>query len=128
MTSSYANLFDRAKAAFIDTIIIVAYIYAISELLNLFENVPDYIRMSFLALVILYEPLFVSFYGATMGHGFTKLIVQDIETQKKINFPKALIRFALKVLLGWLSFVIAMGNDKRQTIHDLVVNSVVVVE
>ena len=104
--------------------------YAASEILNIFENVPNYIRISIaISLFILYDPFFTSQYGGTIGHSFSKITVRkDIDRENYIGFPSALLRFILKISLGWISLLTVTGNKKKKAIHDFVVNSVVVNE
>lgn len=130
MKNEYAILPDRIKAAVIDGILLIATMYAASEILNIFENVPNYIRISIaISLFILYDPFFTSQYGGTIGHSFSKITVRkDIDRENYIGFPSALLRFILKISLGWISLLTVTGNQKKKAIHDFVVNSVVVNE
>ena len=130
MKNEYAILPDRIKAAVIDGILLIAAMYAASEILNIFENVPNYIRISIaISLFILYDPFFTSQYGGTIGHSFSKITVRkDIDRENYIGFPSALLRFILKISLGWISLLTVTGNQKKKAIHDFVVNSVVVNE
>ena len=126
MNEKYAILPDRIKAAIIDAIIIAA-MYAVSELFNLFDIVPNVVRIvTALFLFILYDPLFTSQYGGTIGHSYSGISVKkDNDTTKNISFPFAFIRFILKAFLGWLSLLTVTGNEKKKAIHDFVANSVV---
>ncbi|WP_263649779.1 RDD family protein [Rasiella rasia] len=124
----YANLPQRIKAACIDAVVLIALMYAASEILSLFENVSNWIRIVIaLFLFVLYEPLLVSIYGETIGHFYSKISVEkDGQSGKKISFTRALARFICKFLLGWISLLTVTGSDKKQAIHDHVANSVVV--
>lgn len=128
MNKNYAPLFDRVKAAFIDAIVLIGAMYAISEIFALFEEVPNALRIiASVIIFILYDPFFTSFYGGTIGHSYAKIGVRsDEETEKNIPFLKALIRFLLKATLGWISLLTTTGNEKRKAIHDFAVNSIVV--
>jgi len=128
MKLTYANLLDRVKAAVVDGIIIIAMMFAASEILALFDNVPNFIRIIlFLFIFVLYEPLFISIYGATIGHSKIGISVRkDTDTIRKISFPVAVIRFLAKAFLGMFSLFTVTGNDKRKAIHDFVANSVVI--
>ncbi len=127
---TYANLSVRVKAAIIDSLLLIGFIIAISELFDLFEAVPDTLRMvAFIFAFILYDPLFTSIYGGTIGHSFSGIGVRsESDVEKKIPFPMALMRFLVKVLLGWISLVTITGNKKKKAIHDYVAKSVVVEE
>ncbi len=127
MKKKYAILPDRVKAAVIDGIVIIAAMYIISEILNLFENVPNFVRIiAAIILFILYDPFFTSKYGGTIGHSYSNISVKnDSDVSKNISFPIAILRFVLKASLGWLSLLTVTSNNKKKAIHDLAVNSVV---
>ncbi|MBC8882556.1 RDD family protein [Flavobacterium piscinae] len=105
MEREYPTILERIKSTTIDTIIIIAFMYFASEILNSFENVPDFIRMILFALILLYEPILTAF-GATIGNEKMEIRVRsNANHAKKINFFQAVIRVILKYLLGWLSFI-----------------------
>jgi len=124
----YAILPDRVKAAVIDSLILVALSYGISEIFSLFETIPQSIRIiSFVLIFILYDPLFTSFYGGTIGHSYSGIMVKSEKFPKKnIRLPTAFIRFVLKVSLGWISLLTVTGNEKKKAIHDYVAGSIVI--
>lgn len=130
MKIEFASIFPRLKAAFIDAVVMVALMYGATEILSLFDVVPNYIRILIAVFIfVLYEPIFVSLFGQTVGHSSVNLIVrQEEDIKKNISFFKALIRFTLKFFLGWLSLLTVPGSVKRQAIHDAVVKSVVIEE
>ena len=132
MKIEFASIFPRLKAAFIDAVVMVALMYGATEILSLFDVVPNYIRILIAVFIfLLYEPIFVSLFGQTVGHSRINLIVRQEEEEdikKNISFFKALIRFTLKFFLGWLSLLTVPGSVKRQAIHDAVVKSVVIEE
>ena len=75
MITEYTAITTRIKAVIIDTIAIIVLMYAAAEIFNVFENIPNYIRISvFVSLFILYEPVLVSLFGATLGH-FLKILL-----------------------------------------------------
>jgi uncharacterized RDD family membrane protein YckC len=128
MKKEYARLFDRVKAAFVDAMILVGMMYAATEIFGLFETVPNYARVLVAIFIfLLYDPLFTSIYGGTIGHSFSGIGVrQDNNLEKKISFPAAFIRFIFKSLLGWISLLTITGNEKNKAIHDFIVKSVVI--
>lgn len=127
MNKRYALLSTRIKAAVIDGIVLILLIYLATELLSLFESVPSYIRISiFIFIFILYEPLLISVFGATVGHFFNDIVVKNANNEKRnISFPLAVVRFLLKITLGWLSLITISGSKKGQAIHDSAAYSVV---
>ena len=130
MNKNYAFLPERIKAAVIDGILLIVAMYAVSEILSLFENVPNYVRISIaILLFLLYDPIFTSQFGGTIGHSYSKIMVKkDAVTEQNINLVPALFRFLIKFSLGWVSLLTVTGNQKKKALHDLVVNSVVLRE
>lgn len=130
MTLDYAGLQSRIKAAVIDGIILIAVMYCTSEILNSYEGVPSSLRMwLFILYFILYEPLAISIFGNTLGHFYSDIKVRrENNLDKKVIFPLALVRFIIKILLGWVSLLTITGSEKKQAIHDVVVKSIVIVD
>lgn len=88
MEREYPIILERIKSTTIDTIIIIAFMYFASEILNSFENVPDFIRMILFALILLYEPILTVF-GTTIGNEKMEIRVRsNANHAKKINFSK----------------------------------------
>ncbi|MBO9203951.1 MULTISPECIES: RDD family protein [Niastella] len=127
MNENYPLLKDRIQSTFIDFIFLIVLLGIGSAIMDKFENVPDWVPMTlFIGLFIVYEPLFTTL-GCTMGNKIKGIRVRKhSDTNRKINFVDALIRYAIKCMLGWLSFVTIGSNPKRRAIHDLVVGSVMV--
>jgi len=130
MQNQYAILPQRIKAAIIDGIVLTAAMYAASEILNQFENVPNHVKITIAVfLFVLYDPFFTSRFGGTIGHSYSNITVRkDGEGNQKINFFAALLRFLIKALLGWISLLTVTENEKRKALHDMAVNSVVLNE
>jgi len=124
----YASLAARIKGLVIDSIVLLLFIFIASLVLSLFNNVPDGIRIGlFLFIFFLYDPLFTSFFGATIGHMFIAVRVrQNADETKNITFPAALLRFVAKSFFGWISFLTISKSEKHRAIHDMVANSVVI--
>jgi len=58
MEKRYAILPYRIKAAFIDAVVMIAFMYGISELFGLFEQVPNAARVvSAIFIFLSYDPL-----------------------------------------------------------------------
>lgn len=128
MKKKYAILPDRIKAVVIDSIILIALMFAVTEIFALFEVVPNFFRiMAFIFIFVLYDPILTVKYGATVGHSFSNIVVKNEKDHtKNITFPKALIRFLVKFSLGWISLVTVTGNEKRKAIHDFAAGSIVI--
>lgn len=127
MKQDYPPVLLRAKAAIIDVIIMIVMMLAVSDIFSNMENVPNYYKMiAFVGIYLLYDPLFISLKGATIGHQICKIKVQRLDNGKNINLIQAIIRFVMKSILGIVSFFTVSQNQNGQAIHDGVVNSVVV--
>ena len=123
----YPQILERVKAAFADGIVIIIYIFLITSLFESINQVPDWARISaFVFIFGLYDPIFTSLFGGTIGHMMSNIRVKKGKDEtKNILFPLAIIRFFLKVMLGWISLLTVGSNKKRKAIHDIVVGSVV---
>ena len=123
----YGTLINRVKAAIVDFLVLMGLGLAVSTMLSVFENVPDFVRVIlFILIFILYDPIFTSTIGATIGHLILGLrIRRSNDEDRKIIFPIALVRFILKALLGWISLLSIAVIKKKKAIHDLVAGSVV---
>ena len=127
MEEKYPQLTDRIQSTFIDTILIVILMFVFASILDKFENVPDWVRMGmFAGLFIAYEPLCMTL-GSTLGNYLKGIRVRkNSNSTKRINIFQAIIRYPVKVLLGWISFLTINSNPKRRAIHDLVSGSVMI--
>lgn len=125
--TTYPGVTDRIKAVAVDTFILVLFMFIASIIFSKIENVNENYRIAaFVFIFGIYDPLFTSLFGGTLGHISMGIKVKRLENHKKnVFFPVAFIRFLMKVILGWLSLVTLGNNDKNQAIHDLAVHSVV---
>ena len=123
----YATLLNRVKAAIVDFLVLMGLGLVVSTILSKFVNVPDFVRVIlFILIFILYDPIFTSTIGATLGHLFLGLRVRRSNNEdKRIIFPIAIVRFILKALLGWISLLTIAVVKKKKAIHDLIAGSVV---
>lgn len=130
MKNNYASLPDRVQAAVIDSIVLIALVYGISEIFLLFNDVHQTIRIgAFVLVFILYDPILTSTFGGTIGHSKSGITVKREDNhERNIHFLSAIIRFVCKALLGWISLLTVTGNEKRKAIHDHLVESVVLKE
>lgn len=126
--NDYPGVFDRVKAVVCDSVVIILFMLVVSYSFSIFEHVPNNTRIiAFTFIFILYDPIFTSAFGGTIGHMVFGIRVKRANNQvKNILFPYAIIRFIVKALLGWISLLTVMGNEKRKALHDYLVGSVVV--
>jgi uncharacterized RDD family membrane protein YckC len=127
MEKSYPALSDRIQSTFIDSLFIVFLMFVTSAILDRYEQAPDWIRITiFVGLWAIYEPLSTSF-GGTIGNRIKGLRVRQYNNEhQRINIGQAFLRYILKVLLGWISFVTIHSNAQRRAIHDYASGSVMV--
>jgi uncharacterized RDD family membrane protein YckC len=126
-TPVYPLLTDRVQSSFIDGIFLIILMFVFSTILDKFENVPDGVRIVlFTGLWIVYEPLCTTL-GFTLGNYIKGIRVrQHTEVTRRINFFQALVRYVLKVILGWISFLTIHSNSERRAIHDFVSGSIMI--
>ena len=124
----YARASVRIRAALTDSVL---FGVSLLTLLLLFEafHPPSAVAMpafyAWVAAVLLYEPVLVSWRGATVGHVLYNLIVLDGRTGRPPTLPRAIVRTFLKNLLGLVSFVVMSLTRKHQALHDLATGTVV---
>lgn len=128
MKTNYPGLLDRIKAVMVDSVLLIVFMIIATAIFSAFETVPDFARITaFLFIFFLYDPIFTSSFGGTIGHMIIGLKVKrEKDEQKNILFPLAIIRFATKALLGWISLLTVTSNEKSKAIHDSIVGSIVV--
>jgi uncharacterized RDD family membrane protein YckC len=78
----------------------------------------------FIAIWGIYEPLAITM-GGTVGNYLMKIRVKDNSDRlKRINLLQSYMRFGIKFLLGWISFLTMHSNKERRAIHDFAAGSV----
>ncbi|MCT4604482.1 MAG: RDD family protein [Marinifilum sp.] len=124
----YPGIPDRVKAVICDSIVIIIFMFTATYLFSKFDDIPDNARIiAFVFIFGLYDPIFTSLFGGTIGHFMLGIRVKkEKNSEKNILFPFALIRFIVKVALGWISLLTVSSNEKRKAIHDHIVGSIVV--
>ena len=124
----YPRISRRVQAFFIDGIILsVGALVTLIVASGLGLKGIDTSILAGLAVFIL-EPAMVSFTGGTLGHHLLGLRVVSKTTAKNINIFSAIIRFAVKIALGMLSIVPIFTTRQYQTIHDLMIGSIVILK
>lgn len=128
LDQNYPGIFDRVKAVFVDSVVLIIFMIIITDIFSFFDTVSDTIRIIFFVFIfILYDPILISFFGGTLGHKVIGLRVKrEKNEEKNILFPIAIIRFVVKSLLGWISLITISGSKKRRAIHDTISGSVVI--
>jgi uncharacterized RDD family membrane protein YckC len=127
MEEKYPQLAERIQSTFIDSILLVIMMFLFASILDHNENAPDWVRMiMFVGVFIVYEPLCMTL-GCTLGNYIKGITVRKYsDTSKRVNFFQAIIRYPIKIILGWISFVTINSNPKRRALHDLASGSVMI--
>lgn len=73
----------------------------------------------------LYEPLLVTWRGATIGHASKGVRVLALATGRPPAFPRALGRFVAKAATGLLAAPLVSLTARHQALHDLLAGTVV---
>jgi len=122
------SLMHRIKSMIIDAVVIIALMMLMSWILGILNIESGMVRGICLGLVILYEPILVSV-GGTIGQRLVGLRVRSFSSYSKdkskrsINFLYSLMRYAIKLMLGWISLLTIHSDDYGQAIHDKIGNS-----
>jgi uncharacterized RDD family membrane protein YckC len=133
--SNIASYNKRVMAYVIDDIaisliVIIMLFQGIEEGASL-EQFVLFLNHYFLEIItikFLYQTLFIWYYGATVGKIVTKTIVLDSDYSRLSLGRSALrsINRLISEMLYFIGFFVAFFTKKRQTLHDLIANTVVV--
>ena len=124
------TLVRRIKALTIDGLLILAIFTLTSMTLGSLGGVVTALKVGILVFCFLiYEPLFLSVKGATLGHILMGLSVRRYRNKEQnLSFFAAVLRLVLKALLGWVSLVYVSFNQDKRAIHDVASGSIVLVK
>ncbi len=67
----------------------------------------------------LYEPLLITWRGATIGQRMMNLRVVRVRDLGRVSFPRALLRTFVKATMGIPAFVVMYFTARRRALHDL---------
>lgn len=125
---AYATFTVRARALVIDAAVIAAGLIVLVLLGSFTESLRGSglaTVIGIFALLLLYEPVLVSLYGATLGHRWSNLRVISDSTGNPPSFVVAFLRFILKTILGFPSFFTMAFTRRHQALHDLLTRTTV---
>jgi len=125
--SRYPELGQRYRSILIDSLVIIALIFAAAQLFEFWPDAPTEARIIAFALVWAgYEPIAVAM-GCTLGNYVMGIRVRAASNEiDRVNILRSYVRYATKGLLGWLSFLTISGNPRRRAIHDLASGTIMV--
>lgn len=126
MNFTTATLLDRTKSSIIDTLLILFLAFLIADFLSYFENVPTWLRALLFSSLVMYEPIFMTF-GGTLGNNIMKIRIRNSKNDAtNLNLIRSIIRFSIKILLGWISYTTIFKNSRKRAIHDLIAGTTTV--
>ncbi len=134
---SYASPFKRLLSFFIDVFVIYILCYIVNYAFVQFSNAKD-IQMQFsnilnctnyiicLTLILFYFPFAESTSGATIGKRIFHLKLTNLNGEK-MNFIKSFVRQYFLILdCVCLGFLLALITEKKQTVKDKIMKTVVI--
>jgi uncharacterized RDD family membrane protein YckC len=124
---AYGRFSRRLQAVMIDSIIFLVLMAAVLSVTTALESdsIGRILGFTFLAILLVYEPILVPLTGGTVGHYLCNLRVVDDRTDGNIGFPKAVARAAIKTVLGLYSFITMGTTLRHQALHDVLTHSTV---
>lgn len=126
MKKNYPSVLDRTKSTLIDSTLIIACMLLFTEVLDMFENVPNWVRAALFISLLMYEPICTAF-GATIGNDKMGIRVRkNSDTAKKLTIFQAIIRYFFKIIFGWLSYISIFISPKSRTLHDVISGSIMI--
>lgn len=123
----YPRLIRRVRAFLLDSVILPITVFGALIGGDALGVSHAYGKVALvLGPVFFLEPGLVAITGGTIGHHLFKIRVTKLDGHGNINVFAATVRFVVKLLLGWLSFIFVLTTRKHQAVHDLVARSVVI--
>ncbi|HAT77320.1 MAG TPA: RDD family protein [Flavobacterium sp.] len=126
MEEKYPSILDRIKSTLIDTILFITGMLLFTNILEMFDNVPNWVRMVLFISLLMYEPICIAF-GGTFGNLKMKIRVRkNSDVTKSITIFQSIIRYFFKVVLGWISILAILISPKSRTLHDMICGSIMI--
>ena len=132
----YASIAKRAISFTIDDLIVsflfIAIFYNQITLLTTPESMMLFIEQNAWVLIVLkviYHTFFIGLNGATIGKYIVKIKAVDEFDGQLIGWGRAFIRAVIRTIgemLFYITFIFAFFSPKNQTLHDKIVNCVVI--
>jgi uncharacterized RDD family membrane protein YckC len=127
MRDPYPTLLRRYLGSLIDGLLMLSALIGGGMLIADVGPRFTWLRGAWLGFVLLgYEPLFTSL-SATVGRrtmGFR--VRRQADLTRPIPIPAAYLRFAVKIVLGVISFFTMSFSRQQRAIHDMATGSVVI--
>ena len=123
---NYPALVLRIRAMCLDAIVFVLLFWIVLLLIWKLQFSSTYLKVIVVAIpLILFEPLWMWMTGSTIGQHIVGIRVANIRTERNLFILPAIVRFIVKILLGFYSVITMIVTKRRQSFHDVISNSVV---
>lgn len=129
----YPDLKTRVQSIFIDAALMIALMFLtgwVMEKIDPSQEEENGLTRAiiFIAIWGVYEPVAMTL-GSTLGNYLMKIRTRKFsDATKRINLLQSYVRFVIKMLLGWISFLTINLNKERRAIHDFAGGSVMIVK
>ncbi len=123
----FPSILNRMQALFFDFGIVLAIVILISmTFLESFSAPLVGLKISlFFVILFIYEP-FMSATGGTIGHRTMGMTIRQFEDPKrKLSITQAYFRAAVKLALGWISFLSVSFDPFKRAMHDKYSGSII---
>lgn len=122
----YPALVLRIRAMCIDLIVFVFLFWAVFLLIWKVQFSNDSLKIVVLSVpLLLFEPMCMSISGSTIGQHLVGIKVASRKTGKNLFILRAILRYVVKVVVGFYSVITMAVTHRRQSFHDVVSGSVV---
>jgi uncharacterized RDD family membrane protein YckC len=131
MEVRYPDLKTRVQSVFIDSVLMIVLMFVAGVVLDRMDPSQSeddgWIKAIIFILILgTYEPV-TTVIGCTLGNYLMKIRVKKFsDNTRKINLLQAYIRFIVKILLGWISFITINSNKEKRAIHDFAAGTLMV--
>jgi uncharacterized RDD family membrane protein YckC len=122
----YARATPRLRALIRDWLVQGTIVLAIWLPASIVQSSLRIVGPVGLLAFLLYEPLFLTFQGATIGQRAMNLRVVRARDLAPVSFPRALLRTLVKSTLGIPAFLVMYFTRRHQALQDLAAGTVVV--
>ena len=128
--ASNPTLNQRVKSITIDSFVLVALMCFCAFVFDITNIESTFLKAAVMCLIFLYEPILTSV-DKTLGQKIAGIEVRKYDEEihandfRKLNMIEAIVRYALKLLLGLMSYFTLRSNKNGFAIHDYMVKSIV---
>lgn len=123
---SFPVLSLRIRAYLIDLLSLTFLVYFASFVVSFLGDFSGTIKgIAFVAVIVLFEPVLIKFTGGSLGHHYVGIRIANAKTHENLGFFQGVLRFILKVMLGFFSFFGMLITQQHRALHDALSGSVV---